>query len=154
MKQVLVAVIGAATFVAGAPLGAQSNVTTRYANWEHRLRDRVNDLLYYPQAANGATGDVLVGFQIGADGLPTNVAVQKSSGVQDLDRAAFQLVSRLGRIGAVPSANGDARDLVFRLSYRDGASTIASMQLGKPVNIASEKRDQLIASTGEGQPHR
>lgn len=147
MKHILIATIGAVTFVAASPLVGQSNVTTRYANWEHRLRDRVNDLLYYPQAANGATGDVFVGFRIGTDGLPTDIAVQQTSGVQDLDQTAVKLVSRLGRIGPVPSANGDVRDIVIKLSYREGASAIASMRLAQSDRIeqaANEKRDRAL----------
>jgi TonB family protein len=154
MKHLFVTVIGAITFVAAPQLSAQGDVTNRYANWEHQLRDRVDDLLYYPQAANGAAGDVLVAFRIGANGLPTDIAVRQSSGVQILDQTAVQLVSRLGRIGPAPSADGDVQNIVFRISYSDRASTIAAMQLNKPDRIASDQGTTANASLNQGQPRR
>lgn len=129
---------------------AQSSVASRYAHWEQRLRERVNDQLSYPQAANGVSGDVLVGFRIGPDGKPTNVAVRKSSGYEIFDRAAVQLVSHLGRLGAVPSADRSVDEIFIKLSYGDGASTAAgAVQVAKAdrqEQLANEQRDRALVS--------
>ena len=123
---------------------AASDPPSRYAAWESQLRDRVNDLLFYPQAANGAAGDVLVGFKVGADGRPTDINVRKSSGQAIFDRQAIILVSRLGRLGSVP-ANGGAGEIVLKLSYGDPSSTMAqSIQLAKD-DLDEQRRNEQRA---------
>jgi protein TonB len=50
----------------------------------------------YPAQAlrNGERGTVMVSVEIGADGVPTDVGVAKSSGSRHLDRAAVDAVRR------------------------------------------------------------
>lgn len=50
----------------------------------------------YPARAlrNGDTGTVMVRAEIGADGVPTAVSVERGSGSRDLDRAAIEAVRR------------------------------------------------------------
>jgi TonB family protein len=146
---ILLALAGAACVAAAAPVAAQSNLTTRYDHWEQRLRDRINDLLSYPEAAGRAAGDVFVGFRIGADGKPIDVAVRKSSGYAIFDNAAVGVVSRLGRLGPVPSANGAVGEVIVKLSYGDGSSTRESMRLAKSdgqERLANRRRDLEIVS--------
>ena len=151
MKSTILGLIAAASLAQGAGAIAQSSVASRYAHWEQRLRDRVNDQLSYPQAANGVSGDVLIGFRIGADGKPTDVAVRKSSGYEIFDRAAVQLVSRLGRLGAVPSADRRVGDIVLKLSYGDGTSTAAGAvrvaEADRQEQLANQQRDRALVST-------
>lgn len=50
----------------------------------------------YPARAlrNGETGTVMVRAEIGPDGVPTSVSVERGSGSRDLDRAAVDAVRR------------------------------------------------------------
>lgn len=150
MHSNILGLIAAISLAQGAGAIAQSNVASRYAHWEQRLRQSVDEQLSYPQAANGVSGDVLVGFRIGPDGKPADVQVRKSSGFEIFDRAAVQLVSRLGRLGAVPSADGSVDDIVIKLSYGDGASTAAgAVQVAKAdrqEQLANQKRDPALVS--------
>ena len=143
----LVAAIGLAQ---GPGAIAPSSVASRYAHWEQRLRDRVNDQLSYPEAANGVSGDVLVGFRIGPDGKPTDVIVRKSSGYSVFDRIAVKLVSQLGRLGPVPSAERSVGEIVLKLSYGDGATTAAgAIQVAKAdrqERLTNQQRDRAIVS--------
>lgn len=150
MHSNILGLVAAISLTQGTGAIAQSSVASRYAHWEQRLRERVNDQLSYPQAANGAFGDVLVGFRIGPDGKPTNIAVRKSSGYEIFDRAALQLVSQLGHLGPVPSAAGRVGEIVIKLSYGDGASTAAgAIQVAKSdrhEQLANQKRDRALVS--------
>lgn len=141
MKSICFIIVGAATFSVASPIFAQSDLVTRYSHWEWRLRHRVSDQLSYPAEAAPASGDVLVGFRIGPDGKPTNISVHHSSGNPIFDRAALRLVSRLGHLGPVPSANPDVNEIVLKLSYGDPSSTMTqSIQLAR-----ADRQEQLGA---------
>lgn len=150
MKSNILGFIAAISLAQGAGAIAQSNVASRYAHWEQRLRERINDQLSYPQAANGVSGDVLVGFRVGPDGKPTDVVVRRSSGYDIFDRTAVRLVSRLGRLGTVPSANGGVDEIVLKLSYGDGASTAAGAihvaKADRQEQLANEQRDRSLVT--------
>jgi len=144
-------ILGAAAVAIASPSFTQGDLESRYAHWEQRLRDRVEGSLFYPEGADGAAGDVLVRFRIGPDGKPANVAVARSSGHQMFDRAAVRLISGLGRIGAVPSANR-VDEIVLKLSYGDPTlSTAGSMRLqrlDKEERLSNHQRDmKLISAT-------
>ena len=150
MNLVLRAIAGAASLAMCSPSLAQSELVSRYARWEARLRHRVDDLLVYPVATGGAAGDVLVGFQVGADGKPSDIVIRKTSGEPIFDRAAVDLVSRIGRIGNAPGADGSVREIVLKLSYGDPSTTTPqSMRLAetdRQERIANERRDRAIIS--------
>lgn len=158
MKCTLV-VIGATALAIASPVIAQSDLVSRYAHWEHKLRDRVNDMLSYPEGAGGAAGDVLVSFRVGADGKPSDIAVAQSSGNPIFDKAALSLVSRLGQIGPVPSVNPQVGRIVVKLSYGDPTSTAAaSMRLAREdrkEQLSNQQRDVTLisASTRVAQNH-
>ena len=151
MKSTL-AIVSAMTLAIASPSFAQSDLLSRYAHWEQRLRDRVNDLLTYPEGANGAAGDVLVSFRIGSDGKPAYIEVARSSGQPMFDRAAVRLVSALGRLGPVPTANPQVGQILLKLSYGDPtSSTAGSMQLhrtDRQEQLSSRQRDiEIISAT-------
>ena len=132
MKCTLLALAGLATLVPASMASAQNELMHRYAQWEQKLRNRVNDELTYPLGVGAASGDVLVGFRIGPDGKPADISVRQSSGNAIFDTAALRVVSRLGRLGPVPTAAGQVGDIVLKLSYGDGAVTAAqSMQVAR-----------------------
>lgn len=146
MKSAYLALAAAAWLLQACPAWAQSDSAANYSKWEQRLRDRVNNELAYPLGAGNASGDVLVGFTIGADGKPANVGVRQSSGNPTFDRAALRLVSHLGRLGDVPGVHG----IVLKLSYGDGAATVAeAMQVARAdrqEQLANERRDRDLVS--------
>jgi TonB family protein len=151
MKINLLTIAGAASLAVSSASVAQSDLVSRYSQWEGRLRHRVDELLFYPLAGNGAAGDVLVGFQVGADGKPLDIVIRKTSGEAIFDRAAVNLVSRLGRIGKVPSADGNVGEIILKLSYGDPSATFAqSMRLAKrdkEEELANARRDRVVIST-------
>ena len=74
---------------------------------------------FYPdrERRTGEAGDVLVGYDVGADGAISNVAVIKSSGDPDLDSAAIACVSTHWRNtpalrGGVPVATQGHRAII------------------------------------------
>lgn len=150
MKYGLFTIAAVASFANGSALWAQNDLIARYSHWEQRLRERVNDELSYPEAANGAAGDVLVGFRVGTDGKPTEVTVRQSSGNPIFDQAAIRLVSQLGRLGPVPTADPQVGDIVLKLSYGDLSSTaVESIQLGMADHreqLANQRRDRAVVS--------
>ncbi len=117
------------------------DVLPRYAQWERRLRARVNERLVYPFEVQGPSGDVLVGFAIGADGAPTHILVHRSSGNPALDEAALRLVSELGRIGPVPSAGSDVDEVILKLSYGDPSRAPAAS-----IEVARADRGEQLAN--------
>jgi TonB family protein len=145
-----IALLGSASVAVASPVFAQTSVTARYARWENQLRSRVSELLYYPMAAGGAAGDVFVAFRIGDDGKPANIVVQSSSGRPVFDRAAVELVSRLGQLGPVPTSDGKVPEVVLKLSYGDPSATVAqSLQLARADNeerLANERRAKALIS--------
>lgn len=141
----------ASNFQPSAIRAQAADPISRYSQWEHRLRDRVNAELAYPIGASGASGDVFVAFRVGADGKPADVAMQRSSGNAILDRAAIYLVSHLGRVGAIPSASRNMNQVVLKLSYGDGANTASeAIQVEKndrKERLANERRDRALIAT-------
>jgi TonB family protein len=120
-----------------------------YAHWEHRLRERVNALHFYPQGAEkGARGDVLVRFRIGGDGKPADITIVRSSGQAIFDTAAVRLVSGLGRLGPVPADRGVDR-VTLKLSYGEGSSLAEDKRLAKgdaEERASNERRNRLIVA--------
>ena len=151
MKNASSIILVFAVAIQSSAVGAQADPVSRYARWEHHLRERVNAELAYPIGASNASGDVFVDFKVGRDGKPTEVSVQQSSGNAIFDRAAVQLVSNLGRIGAIPSAHGDMDRVVLKLSYGDGAKTVSeAMQVAnadRQEQRANEVRDRALMSS-------
>ena len=142
-------------FVTAAPftaIAAQPDPASRYAKWEHQLRERVNAELAYPLGASGPSGDVFVVFRVGPDGKPAEVSVQRSSGNPIFDRAAINLVSHLGRIGAIPSAAGNLNQVVLKLSYGDGATSASqAIQVAKNDRVEqleNERHDRVLVTGG------
>lgn len=150
MRQGFLAIAAAAGLVHAPALVAQSDVLSRYSHWEQRLRDRINDQLTYPLGIANASGDVLVGFRIGEDGKPVRVRLERSSGYPVFDEAAVRLVSRLGKLGPVPSVSERAAEIVLKISYGDPSATTAdSVQMAKTdwqEQLANERRDRLLVS--------
>ena len=151
MKNVSALLLVVASTVQPSAIRAQADPISRYSQWEHRLRDRVDAELAYPMGASGASGDVLVAFRIAADGKPADVAVQRSSGNAILDHAAIYLVSHLGRVGPIPSASGSMNQVVLKLSYGDGAKTASeAIQVernDRKEQLANERRDRALIAT-------
>ena len=144
-------IIALASVTTASPLIAQASLADNYARWENQLRTRINDQLFYPEAANGAAGDVLVRFGIGRDGKPADMVVERSSGQPIFDRAAVELVSRLGRLGPVPSATRSVRSIVVKISYGDPSRTVReSMKLARAdmdEQLANQRRNGPVVST-------
>jgi TonB family protein len=150
MKNALALIFCVATAAPSAAAWAQADPGSRYAQWEHRLRERVNAELAYPVGASGASGDVFVAFRVGPNGKPVDVSVQHSSGNAIFDRNAVDLISHLGRIGAIPSAAGIMSEVVLKLSYGDGADTVSqAIQVAKSdrrEQLANERRNQALVA--------
>jgi TonB family protein len=150
MKFALLILAGVASLADAAPVAAQNDLVNRYSQWEQRLRERVNDELAYPLAAGKASGDVLVSFVIGADGKPTGVSIRRSSGNRIFDSAAARLVSRLGHVGSIPNAGGQVNEVMLKLSYGDGAASVAqAMQVARDDRAeqrTNEIRDRSLIS--------
>ena len=140
MKSIL-AIMGATALAIASPVKAQNDVVSRYAHWEQNLRDRVNDMLIYPEGAGRAVGDVLVSFRIGTDGKPSDISLAQSSGNSIFDKAAVGLVSRLGRIGPVPSVNPELNRIVVKLSYGDPTVTDAAW-----TRLARRDREEQLSN--------
>lgn len=142
-------IVAAASACATAAL-AQNTATSRYSEWERHLRDRVNAELSYPDAANKASGDVLVGFQIGVDKKPMNVVLRRSSGNAIFDQAALRLVSRLGRLGSVPTSGRPINEVILKLSFGDPAVTAADFarlaRADRQEQFANEQRNREMVS--------
>lgn len=150
MKNTFAIALILATAVSSSAIAAQPDPVSRYAKWEHHLRERVNAELAYPMGASGPSGDVFVAFRVGPDGKPADVSVQRSSGNPIFDKAAIDLVSHLGRVGAVPSATGSFDQVVLKLSYGDGATT-ASQAIRVTKNdrveqLANERHDRMLVT--------
>ncbi len=153
-RALLVAAVGSAALSLAAPLYARDDVSTRYAKWEQRLRNRVDFLHTYPKGdENGATGDVFVSFQIGQNGVPTDIVLSKSSGHAIFDRAATRLVSYLGWLGPVPSTKGNIDRVTLKLSYGDPPTVAESERVAKAdtaERLTNERRDlEIVSNTTE-----
>ena len=150
MRRVFFAILSGTSLLVASPLFAQGNSLSRYLKWESQLRDRVNGLFFYPLGADGAVGDVFVRFHVGSNGKPMDVAVQRSSGVPIFDRAAMTLVSRLGRIGPIPSAGGNVNEVVLKLSYGDSSFSPAQSakleRADRAEQVANEQRNRAVIS--------
>jgi len=131
------------------PALAKSDQSVRYDQWEQKLRARVNALHVFPSDAKAdAMGDVLVGFRIDADGKPADITIRRSSGEAAFDAAAVRLVSRLGRLGAVP-AEGQVNEIELKLSYGEPSRSGQGQKLSKAdreERLANERRNRLIVS--------
>ena len=122
-----VAIVAMSLVNAGA---APEPVATQFDRWETRLRARIAELHVVPDyAARDAACDVSVGFAIGTNGRPTNLTIRETTCQYDYDRAALRLVRQLGRIGAVPSADGNEHSVVLKLSYGVAPTLAADRQL-------------------------
>lgn len=152
MKNTFALILLFATAAPSAAIAAQADPASRYAKWEHHLRERVNAGLAYPMGASGPSGDVFVAFRVGPDGKPADVSVQRSSGNPIFDRAAINLVSHLGRIGTIPSAARNFDQVVLKLSYGDGAMTASqAIQVAKDdraEQLANERQDRVLVTSG------
>lgn len=130
---------------ATVPAFAKSDVAQRYDAWEQKLRTRVNALHVYPNEARaGASGDVLVSFRIDAQGTPADITIRRSSGEAAFDAAAVRLVSKLGRLGPVPSKAG-IEEVTLKLSY--GEPTYDVTRVDREERVANERRNRLIVSS-------
>lgn len=81
------------------------------AQWSARVGQSLNAELVYPQpmgTSNYDEGLVKVGFRCAEDGRPGEVALVKSSGSHDLDRAAMRAVQRIQTLHPLP--DGITRD--------------------------------------------
>lgn len=106
------------------------SVGAQYERWELRLRSRIAELHVVPEyAAKDAACDVSVSFAVGTDGRPTAPAIRETACPSYYDRAALRLVRHLGRIGAVPSADGNEHAVVLKLSYGVAPTAAADRQL-------------------------
>ena len=109
---------------------APEPVAIQFDRWETRLRARIAELHVVPDfAAKDAACDVTVGFAIGANGRPVNPTIRETTCPSYYDRAALRLVRLLGRIGAVPSADGYEHSVVLKLSYGVAPTLAADRQL-------------------------
>jgi TonB family protein len=152
LKSIIAALLLVSTAI-GSPVLALGDTSAHYDRWEERLRSRVDALHVYPKGAEkGAKGDVLVRFRIGGDGRPADITVIRSSGHAIFDSAAVRLVARLGRLGAVPSANAVAESITLKLSYGEGSSLAEDKRLARQDSderMANERRNRLIVSRAE-----
>ena len=90
----------------------------RYAQWERRLRSRVEALHTVPaEAAQVPPCDVIVAFRVGASGTPRDVGIHQSSCRRYYERQALAVAHGLGRIGTVPANTPKDRRILLKLSY-------------------------------------
>ena len=83
-----------------------TDVLHQYDRWERRLRARVTELHQFPAGAEGSAGTVAVKFAVDSNGRAVDPVIEKSSGHAVFDKAAVQLVRRLGWVGQAPSESG------------------------------------------------
>ncbi len=86
-----------ACFVAAADgAEAQENAGRTFDVPSRALADSHDCTDYYPALSQrlNQSGDVLIGYDVTADGTLTNIAVLRSSGVKALDDAALRCVSQ------------------------------------------------------------
>lgn len=88
---------------------------------------------YYPDTSRrlNQSGDVLIQYDVGVDGAVSHVKVMRSSGVQDLDQAALQCVSRHWRntpalANGVPVAS-PGHQAIIRFTLSEPASDIGAL---------------------------
>jgi TonB family protein len=148
----LIAALLASSTVA-APALARDDVSAQYDRWEHRLRSRVNALHVYPRAAEkGATGDVLVRFRVGGDGKPADVTIVRTSGHAIFDAAAVRLVTRIGKLGPVPSATAPLETITIKLSYGEGSTLAEDKRLARAdaeERMTNDRRNRTIVARAE-----
>lgn len=87
---------------AGQQDGAGGGGTAEIAPWERQVRRKLAGAQRYPRAANGAAGDVVVGFTVSADGALSALSVLASSGNGVLDQAALDTVARAAPFPPIP----------------------------------------------------
>lgn len=122
----------------------------RFDRWERRLRAKITELHVVP-ALPDAPCDVTVSFAIGKDGRPTDATVRKSSCKPFYERAARQLVSRIGKIGKVPSASGTNHSVVLQLSYGVALNKAADHDLSASLEAereTSRRRNLQLITAG------
>ena len=108
------------------------SVGARFESWEQRIRSRIAELHVVPEyAAKDDACDVSISFAIGKDGRPTAPTIRETSCPSYYDRAALRLVRHLGRVGAVPSADGNDHAVVLKLSYGVPPTAAADRQLNE-----------------------
>lgn len=83
------------------------------------VRKEIERLKYYPDIARlrGIEGTVFINFYIGQDGIPSSIAIARSSGSRILDDAGVKTV---GMIGKLSDLHKDLRelDIVVPITYR------------------------------------
>lgn len=104
--------------------------------WTNRVGHSITDNLVYPAplgTANPPEGVVDVTFRCSDAGMPSQIAVTRSSGSQFLDRAALRAVQRVKTLHPLPQGVGHDQLYKARLMFLvgDGMDTqrrIAEMQ--------------------------
>ena len=106
---------------------------------------------YYPDLARrrGQSGDVLVGYDVGADGAVANVRVVKSSGYPELDNAALACVASQWRNTpalrrGAPVATPDHRAII-RFRLQDGVPFRFN-----PMTLVGAASSMIVIAVGLG----
>jgi protein TonB len=75
-----------------------------------RVAGHLKRFVRYPMDARGASGTVLVGFELNREGKVIGSAVKKSSGNTILDHAALAILQRASPFPSFPAAKPEAQD--------------------------------------------
>ena len=75
-----------------------------------RVAGHLKRFIRYPMEAHGASGTVLVRFELNRDGEVIGSEVRKSSGNSILDRTALAILQRASPFPTFPAAKPEARD--------------------------------------------
>lgn len=94
--------------------------------WSQQVFKNVMRNLHYPELMPGrpvSTGIVAVKFACSEDGSPMGVALQKSSGRQNLDAATVRAVKRVPTLHPLPQGIGAGQQFIVKVLFSDSAYT-------------------------------
>jgi len=110
---------GVAPGTAGAPTAAQAAQTIR-SRYEQAISQWVARHQQYPPEAAGRNGRVVVRMRIDRTGYVRYYAIEQSSGVSAIDRAALDMIRRANPMPAVPAdyPSGSLIEFLIPIGFR------------------------------------
>ncbi|MBS3848807.1 TonB family protein [Devosia sp. BSSL-BM10] len=104
---------------AGQQGGTGGGGSADIAPWERQVRRALANAQRYPRSAKGATGDVMVRFNVSASGALSSLRITASSGNAALDQAALDAVTRAAPFPPLPQGLGVSHQTVqIPLAFR------------------------------------
>lgn len=112
-----------AALALSVPSAAQQQVDPELAQWVERIEVQLNENL--DRAAHpvrDASGVVTLKFNCSENGKAANVAIAKSSGNRQIDRAAIRAVNMVESFHPLPRGLGHGQPIMAVLSYDTSTS--------------------------------